>query len=86
MKLRKINKLRELVFGQLLTCDRFNVEPTQPLTALEVITRYMKFGHNPKDNVEVVDGELLFRVVKNKIYIYDNTRKKPKRIATLVLR
>ena len=86
MKLGKINKLRGLVLGQLAICEEFGVEPTHQLLAIEEITRCMKFGYRPEENIKIFDGGLLFRTVRNKIYIYDNLCKKPKKLATLVLR
>ena len=82
---KKVKLTKDLVFKQFDNCWDHGVEPTRLVECFMILTEYMEHGYDPKDYVEVEDGDVLFQVDKNKIHVYDIRDDKKQKICTLTL-
>jgi hypothetical protein len=82
---KKVKLTKDLVYEEYENCWNHGVSPTGMLEAFVILTGYFEQGYNPKDYVEVEDGNVLFHVDKNKIHVYDTRNDKKRKICTLTL-
>lgn len=77
----KIEKVKNLVYQEFSNCEKYGIEPTRLLEAFMTVSYYLVQVKKERV-IEIEDGDVIFKVLKNKIQIFDITGTVPKLIAT----